>query len=193
MQSAPNRLGISKGNNGITIGGMELISVKLPPALRAKVEAEAQRRNVSQSIIVRESLERVLTDPTSRGEASCVDLAGNLVGSLRSGRRDLWTNKKLLADAMVSNARRAASVIVDTGPIVALLDADDRQHAWVKAQFARLRLPLLTCEAVLTESSFLIADVISLLQHAGLLSLTDFFLCNKRRLKGYCAIGIVGL
>jgi len=51
----------------------------------------------------------------------------------------------------------AASVIVDTEPIVALLDADDQQHAWVKAQFARLRPPLLTCEAVLTESSFLIA------------------------------------
>ena len=51
----------------------------------------------------------------------------------------------------------AASVIVDTGPIVALLDADDQQHAWVKAQFARLRPPLLTCEAVLTESCFLIA------------------------------------
>ena len=51
----------------------------------------------------------------------------------------------------------AANVIVDTGPIVALLDADDQQHAWVKAQFARLRPPLLTCEAVLTESSFLIA------------------------------------
>ena len=51
----------------------------------------------------------------------------------------------------------AASVIVDTGPIVALLDSDDQQHAWVKAQFARLRPPLLTCEAVLTESCFLIA------------------------------------
>lgn len=51
----------------------------------------------------------------------------------------------------------AASVIVDTGPIVALLDADDQQHEWVKAQFARLRPPLLTCEAVLTESCFLIA------------------------------------
>jgi len=53
----------------------------------------------------------------------------------------------------------AASVVVDTGPIVALLDADDQDHAWVAAQFARLRPPLLTCEAVLTEASFLIARV----------------------------------
>ena len=85
---------------------MELISVKLPPALRAKVAAEARRRNVSQSSIVRESLELVLGRPTSRGEANCMDLAGSLVGSVRTGRRDLSTNKKLLADAMVSNARR---------------------------------------------------------------------------------------
>jgi Arc/MetJ-type ribon-helix-helix transcriptional regulator len=86
---------------------MELISVKLPPALRAKVAAEAQRRNVSQSAIVRESLERLLTHPASRGEASCADLAGRLVGSVRSGRRDLSTNKKLLADAIASDAGRA--------------------------------------------------------------------------------------
>lgn len=85
---------------------MELISVKLPPALRAKIAAEAQRRNVSQSTIVRESLERVLTDSASRGEQNCADLAGGLVGSFRSGRRDLSSNKKLLADAMLSNAPR---------------------------------------------------------------------------------------
>jgi hypothetical protein len=85
---------------------MELISVKLPPALRAKITAEAQRRNVSQSTIVRESLERALTGRGTRGEASCIDLAGKLVGSFRSGRRDLSTNKKLLADAMAANGRR---------------------------------------------------------------------------------------
>jgi hypothetical protein len=85
---------------------MEFISVKLPPALWAKVAAEAQRRNVSQSTIVRESLERALTGPSSRGKASCADLAGNLVGGFRSGRRDLSTNKKLLADAIASNGRR---------------------------------------------------------------------------------------
>ena len=49
----------------------------------------------------------------------------------------------------------AASVVVDTGPIVAFLDADDQFHDWAKAQFARLRPPLLSCEAVLTEACFL--------------------------------------
>jgi predicted nucleic acid-binding protein len=51
----------------------------------------------------------------------------------------------------------AASVIVDSGPIVALIDADDQYHSWAKGQFARLRPPLLTCEAVLTEACFLLA------------------------------------
>src|SRR5919106_1535260 len=50
----------------------------------------------------------------------------------------------------------AASVVVDTGPIVAFLDADDQFHDWAKEQFARLRPPLLTCEAVLTQACFLI-------------------------------------
>src|SRR5688500_17901466 len=98
---------------------MEVISVKLPPALRAKVAAEARRRNVSQSTIVRESLERTLAGPSSRAQTSCADLADNLVGVFRSGRRDLSRNKKLLADAIASDAAVSASVIVDTGPILA--------------------------------------------------------------------------
>jgi uncharacterized protein len=53
----------------------------------------------------------------------------------------------------------AVSVIVDTGPLVALLDADERNHAWVLEQFSRLRPPLITCEAVLSEAAFLIARV----------------------------------
>jgi uncharacterized protein len=75
----------------------------------------------------------------------------------------------------------AASVIVDTGPIVALLDADDQHHAWVKAQFARLRPPLITCEAVLTESCFLIArggggaSAVIQLAERGVLSVAQLF------------------
>src|SRR4026208_1855128 len=75
----------------------------------------------------------------------------------------------------------AASVVVDTGPIVALLDADDQYHAWVRAQFARLRPPLLSCEAVLTESCFLIArgggnasDVLQLVER-GVVRIAQLF------------------
>ena len=48
------------------------------------------------------------------------------------------------------------TVVVDTGPIVALLDADEARHDWARTRFEALRAPLLTCEAVLSEASFLL-------------------------------------
>lgn len=48
------------------------------------------------------------------------------------------------------------ATIVDTGPIVALLSDADRWHGWSKEQFARLRAPLLTCEAVVSEAGFVL-------------------------------------
>ncbi len=48
------------------------------------------------------------------------------------------------------------TVVVDAGPIVALLDADEARHDWARARFEELRAPLLTCEAVLSEASFLL-------------------------------------
>ena len=48
------------------------------------------------------------------------------------------------------------TVVVDTGPIVALLDADEARHGWARTRFESLRAPLLTCEAVLSEASFLL-------------------------------------
>lgn len=85
---------------------MELLSIKLPEALRAKVAKEAHRRNVSQSTIVRESIEQALGGKNEADDdPSCADLAGRLIGSFRSGRGDLSTNKRLLADAIVSRSR----------------------------------------------------------------------------------------
>lgn len=48
-------------------------------------------------------------------------------------------------------------LILDTGPWVALLCRDDRHHAWAKAQFAQIADPVLTCEAVVAETCFLLA------------------------------------
>jgi hypothetical protein len=86
---------------------MDIISVKLPEELRKRVADEARRRNVSQSTIVRESLQRQLVDRSSaRRQVSCADLAGDLIGLVRSGRSDSSTNKVLLADAIGADARR---------------------------------------------------------------------------------------
>ncbi len=52
----------------------------------------------------------------------------------------------------------AASGLIDTGAILALLDRDDRRHGPCVEAFERLRLPLLTSEAVLTDLFHLVGD-----------------------------------
>lgn len=47
---------------------------------------------------------------------------------------------------------------MDTGPLVAFFNKADSYHAWSIEQFARLTPPLLTCESVLSETCFLLAD-----------------------------------
>ena len=49
-------------------------------------------------------------------------------------------------------------VIVDTGVLVAILNKNDRYHNWAVQQFADIEPPLLTCEAVISESCFLLRD-----------------------------------
>jgi predicted nucleic acid-binding protein len=44
--------------------------------------------------------------------------------------------------------------IADTGYLVALMRKDDQHHAWAVGLGAQLQLPLLTCESVLSETSF---------------------------------------
>jgi uncharacterized protein len=46
--------------------------------------------------------------------------------------------------------------IIDTGPLVALLNKKDDKHEWTQAQLREIDPPLLTCEAVLTETAFLL-------------------------------------
>ena len=50
-------------------------------------------------------------------------------------------------------------VIVDTGPLVALLNRTDNRHAWIVRQFAEIQPPLITCEAVLAEATYLTRNV----------------------------------
>jgi predicted nucleic acid-binding protein len=47
-------------------------------------------------------------------------------------------------------------VIVDTGTIVAFFNKKDHYHERTKAQLATMIPPLLTCEAAISESCFLL-------------------------------------
>ena len=47
-------------------------------------------------------------------------------------------------------------VVVDTGPVVALLNRRDRHHAWVRQVLDTVKPPVFTCEAVVSEACFLL-------------------------------------
>lgn len=46
-------------------------------------------------------------------------------------------------------------VIVDAGPLVALLNSRDTHHKWVVQQLGDIQPPMMTCEAVLAEATYL--------------------------------------
>ncbi|MBE9250813.1 PIN domain-containing protein [Dolichospermum sp. LEGE 00240] len=50
-------------------------------------------------------------------------------------------------------------VIVDTGILLTLIDRNDVHHTWVTEQLKEIAPPLLTCEAVISESWFLLQRV----------------------------------
>jgi uncharacterized protein len=67
--------------------------------------------------------------------------------------------------------------IVDTGPLVAILDVSDSFHGWATEKMKTIQPPLITCEAVLTEVCFLLRQhekalaVIALLIERGILAI----------------------
>jgi uncharacterized protein len=77
------------------------------------------------------------------------------------------------------------TVILDTGPLVALIDPDTREHDWTREHLMALPRPLLTSEPVLTEAAFLLtrdgfdADELFALVDAGVISVALQF--NRER------------
>ena len=51
------------------------------------------------------------------------------------------------------------SVIVDAGPLVALLNVRDAHHKWAVEQLKGVAGPMLTCEAAVSEALFLLRTV----------------------------------
>jgi uncharacterized protein len=50
-------------------------------------------------------------------------------------------------------------VLIDTGPLVALIDRREKHHGWAVAQAERFSPPFITSEAVITEACFLVRHV----------------------------------
>ena len=66
-------------------------------------------------------------------------------------------------------------VIIDAGPLVALINARDTYHAWTVEQLKQASGPLLTCEAALSEAVFLLrtipggfSQIVGMLRSGGL-------------------------
>jgi len=51
------------------------------------------------------------------------------------------------------------SVIVDTGPLVALLNRRERHHAWAAKIMDTIEPPIFTCDPVLSEACFLLQEM----------------------------------
>ena len=68
-------------------------------------------------------------------------------------------------------------VLIDTGPLVAILDGHDSQHETCVNQSREIEMPLLTCWPVVTEAAWLLQDKPSAIQelllsfNSGLLTL----------------------
>lgn len=85
---------------------MNTLSVKLPNELFSRLVNEARRRNVDRSTLLREILERTLLEGPDSDPPSCADMAGDLVGSVASGRTNLATDSELLEQAVLANSVR---------------------------------------------------------------------------------------
>jgi uncharacterized protein len=51
------------------------------------------------------------------------------------------------------------AVIIDTGPIVALLNRRDRHHLWARRLLDTVEPPIFSCDPVLSEACFLLRDI----------------------------------
>jgi uncharacterized protein len=50
------------------------------------------------------------------------------------------------------------SIILDTGPLVALLNRRERHHVWASKVMDTIEPPIFTCDPVLSEACFLLQD-----------------------------------
>ena len=70
---------------------MKKLTIRLPDAMIRQIEAEARRRRLSKSAVVRE---RLAHRPDSRQKCASLDAISDLIGSVKGLPRDLSAKKK---------------------------------------------------------------------------------------------------
>jgi hypothetical protein len=76
---------------------MTTLTVKIPAALERSIAIAARRERVTKSELVRRAMAKyVAQNGESHEFQSAVDLAGDLIGSVRGGPVDLATNAKYM-------------------------------------------------------------------------------------------------
>jgi len=71
---------------------MKTIAIKLPDDLLARIRDAAMKRGETRSAVMREALQEYFSGKKDQNDLSCLDLAGDLVGSME-GPPDLSTNQ----------------------------------------------------------------------------------------------------
>jgi hypothetical protein len=71
---------------------MKTVSLKLTAPLAGQLAAVAKRRGVTKSAVVREALERYLTNGRRSTPPTVHELIADLIGSVKGGPADLATN-----------------------------------------------------------------------------------------------------
>ena len=75
---------------------MKTISLKISDRQLRLLDKAARLRGVTRSEIIRDSVEQTLAVKSGSKVVSCYDLSKDIVGSIKSGVRDLATNPKYM-------------------------------------------------------------------------------------------------
>lgn len=75
---------------------MTTLTLKIPEAMAAELDAEARQRHRSKSAVAREALKSYLKQTTRRSSKSCYDLAEPFVGCVKDAPADLSYNREHL-------------------------------------------------------------------------------------------------
>ena len=78
---------------------MTTLTVKIPEALERSITIAARRERVTKSELVRRAMAKYVAQTGEDHKfQSALDLAGDLIGSVRGGPADLATNAKYMDD-----------------------------------------------------------------------------------------------